>query len=61
MIDTNAKMIQAYITLANTTLLKNDKGYVFDRLDRIDIELKQKIPQLRNKNNTDRSDEENEL
>jgi hypothetical protein len=30
MIDTNAKMIQAYITLANTTLLKNDKGYVFD-------------------------------
>ncbi len=41
MIDTNAKMIQAYITLANTTLIKNDEGYVFDRLNRIDVELKQ--------------------
>ncbi len=61
MIDTNAKMIQAYITLANTTLLKNDKGYVFDRLNRIDVELKQRMTQLRNKNNTDGSNEENEL
>ncbi len=61
MIDTNAKMIQAYITLANTTLLKNDKGYVFDRLNRIDVELKQRMPQLRNKNNTNGSNEENEL
>ena len=61
MIDTNAKMIQAYIALANTTLLRNDKGYVFDRLNRIDVELKQRMPQLRNKNNTDGSDEENEI
>jgi hypothetical protein len=61
MIDTNAKMIQAFITLANTTLLKNDEGYVFDRLNIIDVELKQRMPQLRNKNNPDGSNEENEL
>jgi hypothetical protein len=60
-IETNAKMIQAYITLANTTLLRNDKGYVFDRLNKIDVELKQRMPQLTNKNNNDRSDEESEL
>ena len=61
MIDTNAKMIQAYITLANTTLLKNDEGYVFDRLNRIDVELKQRMPQLTNKNNKGGSNEESEL
>ncbi len=61
MIDTNAKMIQAYITLANTTLLRNDEEYIFDRLNKIDVELKQRIPQLTNKNNNDESDEESEL
>jgi hypothetical protein len=44
MIDTNAKMMQAHITLANKTLIRNDKGYVFDRLNKIDVELKQRMP-----------------
>jgi hypothetical protein len=61
MIDTNAKMIQAYITLAKTTLLRNDEGYVFDRLNKIDVELKQRMPRLTNKNNNNGSNEESEL
>ncbi len=61
MIHTNAKMIQAYIALANTTLLRHDEGYVFDRLNKIDVELKQRMHQLTNKNNNDGSDEESEL
>jgi hypothetical protein len=42
-------------------LLRNDKGYVFDRLNKIDVELKQRMPQLTNKNNKDGSDDESEL